>query len=129
MNPVERYINRVLASVLATAEERARFEADLRAHFADAEASGQTAAHAIEAMGRAEDVAAAFNAERSIEYAGFWRRLVAFVGDMGVLGLAIVPFVALAVFLSAPFQPHGDLPVLAVIVFLLAFITYENTGA
>jgi uncharacterized RDD family membrane protein YckC len=93
MNLVDRYIHDVMVCVFAAAEERERFEADLRAHFADALEGGESAVGIIADMGKPGDVAAAFNAERQIQYAGFWRRLVAFVGDVGViLALALIPF-------------------------------------
>lgn len=119
MMTVDRYVEDVMACVFASAEERQRFEADLRTHFADAEAGGQSPAQVIESMGKAEDVAASFNAGRTMEYAGFWKRALAFFGDVGVLGLLATPFVGLAIYLSAPFESNGDLPIAAVIAFVL----------
>lgn len=98
MKPVDRYIQAVMADVFAASADRERFEADLRAHFAEAEASGESPARVIESLGTAGDVAAAFNAERRIRYAGFWQRGVAFAGDCGLLLLCALPAMAVALF-------------------------------
>lgn len=98
MRPVDRYIQDVMADVFAAPEDRERFEADLRAHFAEAEDSGESPARVIESLGAAEDVAAAFNAERRVRYAGIWPRSVAFVGDCGLLLLCALPAMAVALF-------------------------------
>ena len=119
MKPVDRYIHDVMACVFAAPAERARFEEDLRAHFADAEARGESPARIIEDMGRPGDVAAAFNAEREIRHASFWQRLVAFAGDAGVmLALCLAPL-GLVLRVVGPLQPDetpsaGGLVVLAV---------------
>lgn len=97
MKPVDRYVRDVLDNVLATPEDSARLEADLRAHFAEAEARGEAPSQIIDHMGRPEDVAAAFNAERDVPYAGFWQRVVAFTGDTGLLLALFLPPLSLAV--------------------------------
>ena len=97
MKPVDRYLQDVLDNVFAAPEERERFEADLRAHFAEAEARGEAPGRIIDEMGRPEDVAAAFNAERALSYAGFWQRVVAFIGDCGLLLALFLPPLAVAV--------------------------------
>ncbi len=101
MKPVERYINEVLRNVFASPEDRQRLEADLRAHFAEAESRGEPAARIVEGLGTPEEVAAAFNAERRLRHAGFWQRVVAFVGDCGLLGALALPAAALGVFLDS----------------------------
>ncbi len=101
MKPLDRYIDEVMRNVFAAPEDRERLEADLRAHFAEAEAAGEPAGRILEGLGRPHDVAAAFNAERELRYAGFWRRLVAFAGDFGLLLALAVPLVAVAVLLEA----------------------------
>ncbi len=107
MSLSESYIRDVMANVFATPEERGRFEADLRSHFAEAEDSGEPSARVIESMGAAEDVAAAFNADREIQYAGFWQRTVAFFGDCGLLLLCALPAVAIAIFSSRRLAEPG----------------------
>lgn len=101
MKPLDRYIEEVMRNVFAAPEDRERLEADLRAHFAEAEAAGEPAGRILEGLGRPQDVAAAFNAERELRYAGFWRRLVAFAGDLGILLALAVPVVAVAVLFEA----------------------------
>ncbi len=101
MKPLDRYIEEVMRNVFAAPEDRKRLEADLRAHFAEAEAAGEPAGRILEGLGRPQDVAAAFNAERELRHAGFWRRLVAFAGDLGILLALAVPVVAVAVLVQA----------------------------
>ncbi len=101
MKPVDRYINDVMRNVFAAPADRERLEADLRAHFAEAEAKGEPVGRIIDGLGRPEEVAAAFNAERQIRYAGFWKRVVAFGGDCGLLLAVALPPLSLAVFLDA----------------------------
>ena len=97
MNQMERYLEEVLRHLLATPEERERFERDLRAHFDAGFADGENAAAIIGRLGAPEAVAEAFNAERKLEYAGFWRRLAAFFGDMSLLVIAALPFAAIGI--------------------------------
>ena len=108
MSLSESYIRDVMANVFATPQERGRFEADLRSHFAEAEDSGEPSARVIESMGAAENVAAAFNADREIRYAGFWQRTVAFFGDCGLLLLCALPPVAIAIFSSRRLAEPGE---------------------
>ena len=95
MKPAERYIDDVMRGVFAAAEDRERLEADLRSHFAEAEATGRAPREVIEGLGTPEEVAAAFNAEREFQYASFWQRLVAFFGDAGLLMFFVLPLLGL----------------------------------
>jgi len=97
MNQTDRYIDDVMRQLLATREERQRFEADLRAHFDEALAKGELHAQIVEKLGTPEAVADAFNSERPLEYAGFWKRLSAFLADMSLFILMALPIVAVAV--------------------------------
>ncbi|MGK2860271.1 MAG: RDD family protein [Thermoanaerobaculia bacterium] len=97
MNQTERYIDEVMRLLIATREERARFEADLRAHFEEGTSRGKTVLEIIGRMGTPETVAEAFNAEKPLVYAGFWRRLAAFFGDMSLFLLAILPGVTIVI--------------------------------
>jgi len=110
MKPVDRYIDDVMHNVFAAAEDRERLEADLRSHFAEAEAEGRALREIIEGLGTPEEVAAAFNAEREIRYAGFWQRLVAFTGDFGLLMCLAMPVLSLA-FLMGVMGEEGDIPI------------------
>ncbi len=107
MKPVDRYVQDVLDNVFATPEDAERLEADLRAHFAEAEARGEAPSRIVDHMGRPEDVAAAFNAERDVPYAGFWQRVVAFIGDCGLLLALFLPPLSVAV-LSVRLVPEGE---------------------
>ena len=98
MTLVDRYINDVMRKVFAAPADRERLEADLRAHFAEAEAKSEPVGQTIDSLGTPEEVAAALTAERQVRYAGFWRRLVAFVGDCGLLLALAAPPLSLAVF-------------------------------
>lgn len=124
MRPADRYIQDVMSAVFATAEERERFERDLRAHFADAEERGEATARIIEDMGRPEDVAAAFNADRPVVHAGFWLRLVAFIGDVGVMAaLCLVPMLVIFPF-SRAFEPGGEPSVLAIAAIVFGALAF-----
>ncbi len=125
MNPAHRYIQDVLALVFAIPEDRDRLAADLQAHFAEAEASGESAVSVIERMGPPAEVAAAFHAERPMNYAGFFERLLAFLGDMGFLSILSLPFIAFLLgMIHTLEQVGGDLPetlgFLSIVVFALS---------
>ncbi len=107
MKPVDRYVQDVLRAVFAAPADRERLEADLRAHFAEAEARGEPPSRIIDVMGQPEDVAAAFNAEREMRYASFWQRLVAFAGDCGLLLALFLPPLSVAV-LTGRLMPGGE---------------------
>ncbi len=110
MKPAGRYVQEVLHNSFASPEDQERLEADLRAHFAEAEARGEAPSQIIDEMGPPEDVAAAFNAEREMRYAGFWQRLVAFIGDLGLLMALALPPLAVAV-LAIRLVPGGEPPI------------------
>lgn len=115
MKPVDRYIDDVLRHVFATSEDRSRLEADLRSHFAEAEAEGRTPREITEGLGTPEEVAAAFNADREFRYAGFWQRLFAFFGDMGLLTLLVIPILGVGLFLGIVGEEPGEMPILWIV--------------
>lgn len=94
MRPQDHYIDEVLRHAFATKGDKERLEADLRAHFAQAEERGEPLRETLEDLGTPEEVAAALSAERPIAYAGFWRRVVAFIGDSGAMVLLGLPALA-----------------------------------
>lgn len=108
MNLLDSYVQNVLRNVFATQKDKARLEADLRAHFAEAQERGETTGQIIHEMGKSEDVAAAFNVERDIRYADFWRRSVAFFGDCGLILALILPLLSLAILLMVRLSPGGE---------------------
>ena len=117
MNDLDRYIDEVMKQLIATQEDKDRLAADLRAHYAEAEAGGAEPGRILEGMGKPDDVAAAFNAEQEFRYAGFWQRVVAFSGDFGVLLLISLPFVVV-ITRFAPVFEDGVVRLVAMIVAL-----------
>jgi len=107
MSAADRYIHQVKSHLFATPEEIHRFTSDLGAHFAEAAARNESPAQVIERMGSAETVAAAFNAERPLYYAGFWQRLVAFLGDLGALACLHLPALGILLWLFPLGQPDA----------------------
>ena len=100
MKPVEHYIDEVMRHAFATKADKERLEADLRAHFAEAEERGEPLRQTLEELGTPEEVAAALSADRPIEYAGIWQRVAAFVGDCGAMVLLAWPIGAGALFIA-----------------------------
>lgn len=127
MRSVDGYVNDVLRNVFASAAERERFEADLRAHFEEGLARGETAAEVIHRMGPPEEVAAAFNAERPLRYAGFWVRLLAFAADVGFLVAVNLPLLALGVWLHERAPVDGTASPAAMAVLVVAGLTFTGT--
>jgi uncharacterized RDD family membrane protein YckC len=117
MRPVDRYVHDVLRSVFASTSDRDRLEADLRAHFAAAEERGEPTPQIIAEMGDPSDIAAAFNTERDIQYAGFWQRLFAFAADFGALLGLMLPPLSLAVIAGSRLFPD-DKPTLGGLLFM-----------
>jgi len=107
MNQKDRYLDEVASHLLATSEERERFVRDLDAHFGEGEARGETPARIIERLGAPETVAAAFNAERELEYAGFWIRLAAYLGDMCLFLIVAIPVIGIALVTSRGVIPEA----------------------
>ena len=122
MNDLDRYIDEVMKQLIATQEDKDRLAADLRAHYAEAEAGGAEPGRILEGMGKPDDVAAAFNAEQEFRYAGFWQRVVAFSGDFGVLLLISLPFVVVIPRLAPVFE-DGVVWLVAMIVALNVLLT------
>ena len=98
----DRYLKAVMHNVFASPQDRQRLETDLRAHFDEADAKGEPVGQILDGLGTPEEVAAAFNAERGIRYAGFWQRFTAFVGDCGLLVALSLPAVGVAVLVQTP---------------------------
>lgn len=116
MKPSDRYIEDVLSHVFATPEDRERLAADLQAHFSAAEAEGRALREIIDGLGSPAEVAAAFNAEREMDYAGFWQRFVAFIGDFGLLIWFTVPVVAAGMLAGVIGEEPGSATILWIIV-------------
>lgn len=109
MSEVDRYLAAVLQNIHASAADRRRIETDLRAHFEAAEDAGETVESLIARMGSSLEVAVEFMAQLELHYASFWRRLVAFAIDLGLIMLTGGLFSLLFVWLSnrVPRHPLG----------------------
>ncbi len=109
MNEVDKYLDAVLRNIHATAGERQRIETDLRAHFEAAESAGETVESVMSRMGSPLEVAVEFMSQLEMPYASFWRRLVAFAVDLGVVMLTSSLFGILFIWLSnrVPRHPLG----------------------
>lgn len=127
MNEVDRYVREVLACIHLPAGDERRIEADLRAHFEEALAAGDSVEAAIARMGPPREVAAEFMAQARLRYAGFWRRLVAFLVDLAMIIPIIAVLSVLGIVLSnlVPREPQGTGYVIGSI--LIAFLV--ATGA
>lgn len=97
MNAVEKYINSVLRNIQASTAEKLRIEADLRAHLEEALANSEQVETVLARMGDPTELAVEFMSQVTLCYAGFWRRLFAFVIDLliliptvGILGIPIM---------------------------------------
>ncbi len=127
----ERYIQQVMGKIHASTYQRGRIEADLRAHLNDALQAGQPVRDVIDRMGSPDEVAAAFMAQVTMNYAPNGRRLAAFAIDMVILvGTVIVcSFTSVALGNLVPQHPGspsdtlmGALWILGVIAFALVAI-------
>jgi uncharacterized RDD family membrane protein YckC len=95
---------------------------DLRSHFAEGEAEGRTLREIIHGLGTPGEVAAAFNAEREFRYAGFWQRLVAFLGDFGLLMWFTVPVIVVGFQVGVLGHESGDVTVFGILICGLFFL-------
>jgi uncharacterized RDD family membrane protein YckC len=106
MNEVDNYLAAVLKNIHASTGDRQRIEIDLRAHFEAAEGAGETVESVITRMGSPMEVAAEFMSQLELAYASFWRRLVAFAVDLGVIMLTSGVFSVLFVWASNRIPRH-----------------------
>ena len=98
---VDEYLGKVRRNAWAKSSELERLEADLRARFELGREKGESVADVARSLGTPEDVAAAFMEETEMDYAGFFERMFAFLGDAGVCATLGIPF-ALVTMLAAP---------------------------
>ena len=99
-NVSDQYVQKVMSLIHAPEAERARIEADLKAHLQEGLAEGENMTSLVERMGDPREVAAEFMAEIPLVYAGFWPRVAAFLIDMVLIiifaGVAGVLFVLMS---------------------------------
>jgi uncharacterized RDD family membrane protein YckC len=123
-NLAEQYVQKVMAMIYAPEKDRSRIQADLQLHLQEGLAGGEDMAALVERMGDPREVAAEFMQEVPLVYAGFWRRLAAFLVDMVVIIFFGALAAVLAVSLSnvVPQHPSGIMENIlggAVILFVL----------
>lgn len=128
MRPADRYIEEVMRNVFASPEDRERLEADLRSHFAEAEAEGRSPRGIMEGLGSPEEVAAAFNAEREFRFAGFFQRFFAFIGDAGLLMCLVVPVLALGLLAGVVGKEPAGVSIVWLIPFGLLLLAVLGLG-
>jgi uncharacterized RDD family membrane protein YckC len=121
MNTVDAYITDIPRNIQAPPGQRERIEADLRAHFQEAVATGEPVESILARMGDPAEVAQEFMAQVRLNYAGFWPRLAAFAVDMLILIPVIVVLSLIAALISntVPQHPAGAQYVYGAVVILL----------
>ncbi len=128
MNAAEEYITNVLRNIHAPESERERIETDLRAHFLEATAAGESPRSAIARMGSPAEVAAEFMSSIGLHYANFWSRLGAYLIDLAILYAlaAISAIIGAVLFVKVPRNPQtwewilGGMMIAGSIGFILA---------
>jgi uncharacterized RDD family membrane protein YckC len=125
-NLADQYVQKVMDLIYGPEADRARIETDLKSHLQEGLAGGEDMAALVERMGNPRQVAAEFMQEVPLVYAGFWRRLAAFLVDMIVIilfgGLAAVLTISLSN--VVPQHPLGLLEnILGGIVILFVLIS------
>jgi hypothetical protein len=123
MNPVNTYIQDVMGNIHVPLAERQRFETDLRSHLEEAQVAGEDLPAILNQMGSPQEVAAEFMAQVHLDYAGFGRRLVAFIVDLAIMlliaGVLAVSEIALSNI--APQNPTGLGYVTSTLIILMVF--------
>jgi uncharacterized RDD family membrane protein YckC len=125
-NLADQYVQKVMAMIYAPEQDRARIQADLQSHLQEGLDAGEDMAGLVERMGDPRQVAAEFMSDVPMVYAGFGRRLAAFLVDMLVIlffgGIAAVLTVSMSDVI--PQHPSGLMEnVLGGILILLVLIS------
>jgi uncharacterized RDD family membrane protein YckC len=99
-NIADQYVQKVMGLIYAPEKEKAQIQADLQSHLQEGMADGEDMKALVERMGDPREVAAEFMSAVPLVYAGFGRRLAAFLVDMGIIllfgGLAAVLTISLS---------------------------------
>jgi hypothetical protein len=122
---IETYIDDVLSQIQAKPAEKQRIETDLRAHIQAALESDGDAGTIFERMGNPSEVAAAFMAETSFQYASFWSRLWAALLDMLIIfvGAALLALFGIGTANLVPQTLPDPNPVQLLVAGLLVLLT------
>lgn len=106
---VDQYIEAVLKDIQAPDREKQRISMDLRDHFQAAQEANEPFETAAARLGEPQEVAAAYMAQMTFEFAGFWPRLAAFAIDLVVImaTAGALSFLGLALANQVPQHPTG----------------------
>jgi uncharacterized RDD family membrane protein YckC len=107
-NIAEQYVRKVMALIYAPEEDKTRIEGDLRAHLQEGAQGGEDMAALVERMGDPREVAAEFMQAVPLVFAGFGRRLAAFLIDMLVIVFFAGVAAALTIGLSNSVPQHPE---------------------
>ena len=127
---VEIYIQQVLRDIRASGKDRQRLEDDLRAHLREAMKKDDLPT-VLAKMGKPQEVAEEFMRGVKLRYAGFWKRLFAFIIDMAFCVLvSLLSFVIGLVLNNAvPQHPEGlDYVIGAILILLVLALALTIVG-
>jgi uncharacterized RDD family membrane protein YckC len=108
-NIADQYVQKVMDLIHAPENDRMRIKADLQSHLQEGMADGEDMTALVERMGDPRVVAAEFMTAVPMVYAGFWRRMAAFLVDLVVLIVIAGTAALLTISLSnaVPQHPEG----------------------
>jgi uncharacterized RDD family membrane protein YckC len=108
-NIAEQYVEKVMALIFAPEPEKARIRNELREHLQDGLQGGEDMAALVERMGDPREIAAEFMSAVPFAFAGFWRRLAAFLLDLIVVAVfgGLAAGLAVALSNAVPSHPEG----------------------
>jgi uncharacterized RDD family membrane protein YckC len=98
---VDAYIKEVLRKIQAPIEKKQRIEADLQAHFHEAEAAGEQVEDIISRMGTPSELAEEMMSQVKLVYASFFSRLAALLLDALILGVVTGLYLLFLIVLGA----------------------------
>lgn len=127
---VEIYIQKVLRDIPASGKDRQRLEDDLRAHLREALEKDDLPT-VLAKMGKPQEVAEEFMRGLRLRYAGFWKRLLAFIIDMAFCVLVSLFSFVIGLVLSnaVPQHPEGlDYVIGAILIFLVLALALTIVG-
>lgn len=127
---VEIYIQKVLRHIPASGKDRQRLEDDLRAHLREALKKDDLPT-VLAKMGKPQEVAEEFMWGVKLKYAGFWKRLLAFIIDMAFCVLVSVPSFVIGLVLNnaVPQHPEGlDYVIGAILILLVLALALTIVG-
>lgn len=107
---VEAYVAEVVKRIPPAVAERGRIAADVRTHVLERVEAGEPIQEAIRRMGRPEEVARAYLAEIPLPLASVGRRTGAFMIDLGLGALLVLPL--LLVVFGGMLPPLADVELL-----------------